>query len=66
MNTSTLLGGIKKNNKLCNMKVTLLPIVIGPLGTVTKEVKKGFEGLKIKRRVETNQNYSIIEIGQDT
>ena len=39
--------------KLWNMKVTIVPIVIGALGTVTKGLLKGLEYLEVGRRVET-------------
>ena len=39
--------------KLWNMKVTILPIVIGPLGTAIKGFMQGLEGLKKIRRVGT-------------
>ena len=32
-------------NKLCNMKVTIIPIMIGAFGTVTKGSLKGLEDL---------------------
>ena len=35
------------------MKVTIVPIVIGALGTVTKGLLKGLEDLEVSRRVET-------------
>ena len=38
---------LKKTNKLGNMKVTGIPIVIGAFGTVTKGLLKGLEDLKI-------------------
>ena len=38
--------------KLWNMKVTIVPIVIGALGTVTKGLLKGLEDLEIGGRVE--------------
>ena len=44
--------------KLWDMKVTIIRIVIGALGTVIKGLIKGWENLEI--------NYSIIEIGQNT
>ena len=40
--------------KLWNMKVTIIPIMIGVFGTVTKGLLKGLEDLEI-RRVETIQ-----------
>ena len=39
--------------KLWNMKVTIVPIVIGALGTVTKGLLKGLEDLEVGGRVET-------------
>ena len=41
--------------KLWNMKVTIVPIVIGALGTITKGLLKGLEDLEIGGRVETIQ-----------
>ena len=39
--------------KLWNMKVTIIPIVIGAFGTVTKGLIKGLEDLEVEGRVET-------------
>ena len=44
-----------KKKQLWIMKVTFIPIVIGTLGTVTKWLIKGLDGLKIRRRVESIQ-----------
>ena len=41
--------------KLRNMKVTIIPTVIGAVGTVTKGLLKGLEDLEIGDRVETIQ-----------
>ena len=41
--------------KLWNRKVTILPIVIGALCTVTKELLKELEDLEVEGRVETIQ-----------
>ena len=41
--------------KLWKMKVTIIPIVIGALGTVTKGLLKGREELEVGGRVETIQ-----------
>ena len=38
--------------KLWNMKVTIIPIVIGAFGTVTKGLLKGLEYLEIRERPE--------------
>ena len=37
------------------MKVTIIPIVIGAFGTVTKGLLKGLEDLEVGGRVETIQ-----------
>ena len=53
--------------KLWNMKVTIIPIVIGALGTVTKDLVQGLGDLEKKnRRGGDCPNYSIIEISQNT
>ena len=39
--------------KLWNMKVTIVPIVIGALSTITKGLLKGLEDLEVGGRVET-------------
>ena len=41
--------------KLWNMKVAIVPIVIGGFGTVTKGLLKGLEDLEVGGRVETIQ-----------
>ena len=46
--------------KLWNMKVTIVPIVIGALGTITKGLLKGLEDLEIGGRVETIQTTALI------
>ena len=43
----------KELKKLWNMKVTIMPIVIGALGTDTKRLVHGLENLDIRERVET-------------
>ena len=45
--------------KLWNMKVTVIPIVIGALGTVTKGLIQGLEDMEIRRRVETIQTKAL-------
>ena len=60
--------------KLWNMKVTILPIVIGAFGTVTKRLQKGLEDLEVGGQVEAIQTIAckktitiiIIIIGQNT
>ena len=47
-------------NKLWNMKVTVIPIVKGALGTITKGLLKRQEDIEIRKQVET------IQIDQNT
>ena len=46
-------------NKLWNMTVTIIPIVIGALGTVTKGLVQGLEDMEITGRVETMQTTTL-------
>ena len=46
--------------KLWNMKVTIIPIMIGALGTVTKVLLKGLEDLEVGGRVETIQITTLL------
>ena len=48
-------GLAKELKKLWNMKVIVIPIMIGAFGTVTKGLLKGLEDLEIRRRVATIQ-----------
>ena len=42
------------------MKVTIVPIVIGALGTITKRLLKGLEDLEVGGRVETIQTTALL------
>ena len=46
--------------KLWIMNVTIIPIVIGALGTVTKGLLKGLEDLEVGSRVETIQTTALL------
>ena len=46
--------------KLWNMKITIVPIVFGALGTITKGLLKGLEDLEIGGRVETIQTTALL------
>ena len=46
--------------KLWNMKVTIVPIVIGAFGTVTKGLLNGLKDLEIRGRVETIQTTTLL------
>ena len=43
-----------------NMKVTIIPIMIGAFGTVTKGLLKGLEDLKVGGRVDTIQTTALL------
>ena len=47
------------------MKMTIIPIVIGAFGTVTKGLLKGLGDLEIGGRVDS-PNYTIVENSQNT
>ena len=47
--------------KKCNMKVTIIPIVIGAFSTVTKGLLKGLEDLEVGGRVETIQTTALLK-----
>ena len=46
--------------KLWNMQVTIIPIVIGASGRVTKRLLKGLEELEVGGRVETFQRTTLL------
>ena len=46
--------------KLWKMRVTLIPIVIGVFGTVTKELLKGLEDLEVGGQVETIKTTTLL------
>ena len=50
--------------KLWNMKVTIVPIVIGAFGTITKGLLKVLEDLEVGGRVETIQMTALLRIAR--
>ena len=46
--------------KLWNMQLTMIPIVIGAFGTVTKGLLKGQDDLEVGGRVETIQTTALL------
>ena len=46
--------------KLWNMKVTIVPTVIGALGTITKGLLKGLEDIEVGEQVETIQTTALL------
>ena len=54
----------REPEKLWNMKVTMISVVIGGLGTVTKGLVQGLEDQEIRGRVEINQIKSLLRSAQ--
>ena len=50
----------RKFKKLWNMKVTIIPIVIGAFGTETKGLLKGLEDMEFDGRLETIQTTALL------
>ena len=50
----------REQKKLWNMKVTIIPIVIGAFSTVTKGLLKGLDDFEIRGRVETIQTTTLL------
>ncbi len=50
--------------KLWNMKVTIVPIVIGAFGTITKGLLKGLEDLEVGGRVETIHMTALLKMAR--
>ena len=49
-----------------NMNVTIVPIVIGAFGTITKGLLKGLEDLEVGGRVETIQMTALLRTARIT
>ena len=48
------------------MKVTVIPIVIGALGKISKGLVKGLKKFRNQRASRDHPDYSIAKIGQNT
>ena len=46
------------------MQVTIIPIVIGVFGTVTKGLLKGLEDLEVDGRVKTIQSTTLLRMAR--
>ena len=55
---------VRELKKLWNMKVTIIPIMIGAFGTVTKGLLKGLEDLDVGGRVETIQSTALLRMAR--
>ena len=64
IDTYIMLDSEKK--KTMEMKLTVIPIVIGTFGITPKGLIKGLENMEIKGQVETIQITLILKIGQNT
>ena len=51
---------VRELKKLRNMKVMIVPFVIGAFGTITKGLLKGLEDLEVGERVETIQMTALL------
>ena len=49
----------REQKKLWDMKVTVIPIVVGAHGTILKGFVKGLEDLEIRGQVETTQTTTL-------
>ena len=56
----------KQLKKLSNMKMTVIPIVIGALGTIPKSLEQRLVEQEIRERIETNLDHSSVKIGLNT
>ena len=52
----------RESKKLSIMKVTIIPVVIGALGTVIKGLVQGLEDLEIRGRVEIIQTTALLRL----
>ena len=54
------------SHALKNMKVTVIPVIIGVLGTVPKGLLQGLEDLEIRGRVETIKTIPLLRSARNT
>ena len=56
---------LQENRKiLLNMKVTVIQLVIGALGTIAKRLLQRLEDLEIRGQVEANQTIALLGIAR--
>ena len=51
-----------EQGKLLNIRVTMILIVIGSLGTVSKGLERGLQESGIRGRIETNQTIALLRL----
>ena len=54
----------RTEEKKLNMKVTVIPIVIGALGMIPKVLVKGLKDLEIRGQVETFQTTALLRLAR--
>ena len=60
-NLTRILKNKTRHNKLWNMRVTMIAIVIGALGIVSKSMEKRWEELENEGRIETIQTTAFLK-----
>ena len=50
--------------RLCNMKVTVIPILVRALGAVTKVLERRLKQLEIRGRIETIQIIAFLRLAR--
>ena len=53
---------VREQKKLCNMKVMVITVVFGALGTLSKGLVQRLENLEIRGQVETIQNTPLFRL----
>ena len=51
---------------LWDMKVTVIPVIVGALGTVLKNLEKRLDGFEIRGRIDRKFDHSTTKIVPDT
>ena len=57
-----MFGPSQRSTKLYNMKVTVIPVVVGAHGMVSKGLGKRLEEEKIRRKITTIQTTTVFKI----
>jgi hypothetical protein len=45
---------------MCNLKCTIIPIIIGAIGIVTRSLKKNLEGVPGKHSIDSLQKTAVL------
>ena len=52
----------REHKELWHMKVTVIPVVVGTLGAIPKELLKGLKDLETRGQVETSQTTALLRM----